>query len=238
MSKETSSQKRLAPAIVSSGFGLFDYVNMFKYDFRAPFIYFFERHLFDLIYKTDTHKRLLVEDYEADIEDLKHSFNHSCSWTSIIDTSLSFVTNYLGSESKNFSFVDVGCGKGKVLLTATKKGFLTKFLDLYGVEINSQLVEIANRNFEIMNLPTCEIYTESAKTLNLGKTNKNLVLYLYNPFDKSLLKDFLQAQIFDRCFIIYNNPQYSEVIKQAGFKEIMKKDHSMTNGRIIIFENI
>jgi tRNA1(Val) A37 N6-methylase TrmN6 len=122
---------------------------------------------------------LLVEDYHDGTIDLKHSFNHSCSWTSIIDTSLSFVTDYLGPDSRSFSFVDIGCGKGKVLLMATKKGFLKKFLNFYGVEINPQLVEIANRNFEIMKLPACKIYTESAKTLDLGKTNKNLVsLYI------------------------------------------------------------
>lgn len=211
---------------------------MFKYDIRAPFIYFFERHIFDIMNRTDTHKRLLVEDYNDGIQDLKHSFNHSCSWTSVIASSLSFVSHYLGTESSNFSLVDVGCGKGKVLLVATKKGFLKKFLSFYGVEINSQLVEIAHSNFEVMDLPLCEIFAESAKMLDLGKTNKKLVLYLYNPFDESLLKEFLRSQTFDRCIIIYNNPQFSEVVVRAGFKEIMKKNHSMTNGRVTIFENI
>jgi hypothetical protein len=62
--------------------------------------------------------------------------------------------------------------------------------------------------------------------------------FIYNPFDESLLKDFLKFQVFDRCIIIYNNPQYSEIVIQAGFKEIMKKDHIMTNGQVTIFENI
>jgi len=238
VSKETSSQKQVAPTVADSGFGLIDYVNMLKCDFRAPFIYFFERHIFDIVNNTDTHKRLLVEDYEEGIQDVRHSFNHSCSWTSVITSSLRFVTKYLGKESSRFSFFDVGCGKGKVLLVATKEGFLDQFSSSYGVEINQDLVDIAYSNFQTMDLPSCQILTESAKTLDLAEINKKMVIYLYNPFDESLLEDFLRSQTFDRCIIIYNNPQFSEVILQAGFKEIMKKDHVMTNGRITIFESV
>ena len=68
MNKGDSIHKARKPTVADSGFSVNDYVKMFKYDFRAPFIYFFERHLFDLMNKTDTHKRLLVEDYREDIK--------------------------------------------------------------------------------------------------------------------------------------------------------------------------
>ena len=222
----------------NSGFGIKDYINMFKYDIKAPFIYFFERHIFDLFNNTDTHKRLLIKDYEESVQDVNHSFNHSCSWTSVINFSLNFVSNYLGNESIKYSFFDVGCGKGKVLLVATKGKLCNQFMDFYGVEINRELVNIANQNFTKMNLPTCKIISKSARNLNLGKVNKKMIIYLYNPFDSALLESFLRSQSYESCIIIYNNPQFSDLIIKSGFNEIMNKNHKMTNGRIKIFENI
>lgn len=222
--------------VSDSGFGLRDYLNMFKYDFRAPFIYFFQRHMFDIINKTNTHKRLLVEDYSEDIQDFEHSFNHSCSWTSIVKSTLAFVSSYIGSESSEYSFFDIGCGKGKVLLVASKEGYSEKFLDLYGVEINPALVDVAYSNFQLMGLPQTKIITESAGTLDLGRINKKVVIYLYNPFDEILLEQFLGVQSVDKCIIIYNNPQFSELIIRAGYKVIKHQEHDMTNGQVTIYE--
>jgi len=236
MTKGNLFKKQMNSNTVDSGFGLLDYMNMFNYDFRAPFIYFFERHLFDIVNKTDTHKRLLVEDYSDDVQDCEHSFNHSCSWTSIIKSSLTFVSNYLGSESSEYSFFDVGCGKGKVLLVASKEGFAEKFLELSGVEINVALVEVAHNNFRSMGLPRCNIIAESARTLDLGKINKKVVIYLYNPFDKTLLEEFLKGQSLDKCIIIYNNPQFSESVVCEGYKVIKNEEHTMTNGQVTIYE--
>lgn len=224
--------------VSDSGFGLRDYLNMFKYDFRAPFIYFFQRHLFDIINKTDTHKRLLVEDYNNNVQDFKHSFNHSCSWTSIIKSTLKYICDYLGPEALEYSFFDIGCGKGKVLLVASKEGFAEKFNGLFGVEINPTLVGIAYNNFHLVGLPPCSIITESAKSLDLGKINKKIVIYLYNPFDEILLEEFLKIQSFDKCVIIYNNPQFSELIIRKGYKVIKHYEHDMTNGQVTIYEKL
>ncbi len=223
--------------LTNSGFGFKDYINMAKVNFKAPFIYFFERHIFDLINKTDTHKRLLVEDYEDDIKDVGHSFHHACSWTSIIRFSLEYTLTYLSEESNEYSFFDIGCGKGKVLLVASKYRYHEKLKDMHGVEINELLVDIAHENFKRMRLRPCQILTESAATIDLGNINKKMILYLYNPFDEYLLKKFLKNQTFSDCIIIYNNPVYDQVIKDSGFIEILKKDHKMSNGRISIYKN-
>ena len=230
--------KKSKPDVVThSEFGLTDYFDMLRYDVRTPFVYFFERHIFDILHKTDTHKRLLVEDYSADVGDLEHVFNHSCGWTSTIDKSLRYVTNFLGDESLKFSFVDVGSGKGKVLLVCAGRNHVKEFRDIAGVEINSDLVHIARSNFQKMALAPCRMFTGSAQTLNLGDLNENLVLYLYNPFDEVLLADFLVNQTFKRCVIVYNNPVYSEVVESFGFTEIYRRQSFSPTGRVSIFEN-
>lgn len=224
--------------LTNSGFGIKDYFNMLRFNVKAPFIYFFERHIFDLINKTDTHKRLLVEDYQNDIKDLEHSFNHACSWTSIISFSFEYIFNYLLDETHKYSFFDIGSGKGKVLLVASKNKYHEKLKDIHGVEINKTLVQIAKENFKKMKLKPCQILTESAATIDLGQINKKMILFLYNPFDEYLLKKFLNNQTFTNCIIIYNNPVYDQAIKDIGFIEIYKKDHKMTNGRLSIYRNL
>ena len=218
-----------------SGFGIKDYLAMFRYDFRAPFIYFFERHIFDLLNKTDTHKRLLVGDYDSSIDDLSHAFNHSCSWTSSIKISINFIAKFLDTEIEKYSFFDIGSGKGKVLLTLSKMSLDYNFYSFGGVEINEDLRKIAEKNFIAMGVENCKQSAESARTIDLGEQNKNLVLYLYNPFDDEILEEFVKNQKTNSCFIIYNNPVYPDIILKNGFIKIYDKPHHMSNGRISIF---
>ena len=51
---------------------------------KAVINLFFENHLFDIVYGTDTHKWLPVEDYDFSIKNLKHGVLYMASWTSVV----------------------------------------------------------------------------------------------------------------------------------------------------------
>ena len=59
------------------------------------------------------------------------------------------VTNWMldnvGIDPRTFTFVDIGCGKGRVLLIASERPFQR----LLGVEISAELCAIARRNVEL-----------------------------------------------------------------------------------------
>ena len=110
----------------------------------------------------------------------------------------------LHQDFSTFSFVDLGCGKGRVLLVAARFGFA----QLVGVEFAAELAETATRNCQRLGLP--------AKILNQDATQfefppGNLVVYLFNPFGPRVLGPVLQrllAAPHPECFLIYVNPQH------------------------------
>ena len=86
-----------------------------KYGIRLPIDYFLENHLFDLINKVDTHKRVLKEDYVDKPENLEAGVMYMSSFKSIIFKSLNFIFN-TETFFNEYDLIDIGCGKGKVLL--------------------------------------------------------------------------------------------------------------------------
>ena len=116
-----------------------------KYGIRLPIDYFLENHLFDLI-KPDTHKRVLKEDYVDKPENLEAGVMYMSSFKSIIFKSLNFIfkTETFFNE---YDLVDIGCGKGKVLLVwndfLRKNGLSNKII---GIDYSELLLSICKKN--------------------------------------------------------------------------------------------
>ena len=102
-----------------------------------------------------------------------------------------WMLNNVGVDFPNTSFIDVGCGKGRVLLVATE----FPFRRVVGVEISPQLCAIARRNAAIYR-PTSrkcadvEVLAMSALDVEFPPTD--LLLHLYHPFDVAITRDLLQ----------------------------------------------
>ena len=116
-------------------------------------------------------------------------------------------------------FVDLGCGKGRVLLVAAEAGFL----DLRGVEFSSELCELARKN--------CARYAKKTKSravfqivhsdvVDYPVTDAD-VFFLFNPFDAHVLRIVLQrivdslAERDRQIWIIYRNPVHEAVFEEC-----------------------
>ena len=116
-------------------------------------------------------------------------------------------------------FVDLGCGKGRVLLVAAEAGFL----DVRGVEFSSKLCELAAQN--------CAKYadrTESRAVFNIIQSDvvdypvsDGDVFFLFKPFDAHVLGSVLQpivdslAERDRQIWIIYRNPVHEAVFEEC-----------------------
>jgi len=103
---------------------------------------------------------------------------------------------------ENSVFVDMGSGKGRVLLMAS----LYKFKHITGVEISSQLCEIAKNNiakFEKMLKQPSHIEIVNKDVLKYNIKYDENVFYFYNPFD-----NYIMEKIIDRIMKSLNdNPR-------------------------------
>ena len=95
------------------------------------------------------------------------------------------------SRLRDFSFVDIGCGKGKVLLSA----MALPFAKIIGVEFSPYLCEIAQQNVRSARLlrrrcPNVEIVCCDAGYWS-PPSETSLIFFFYNPFDFNVMQKLL-----------------------------------------------
>ncbi len=91
----------------------------------------------------------------------------------------------IGIDHREFSCVDLGCGKGRVLLVSSDYPFRR----IVGVEISPQLTAIARRNVERYQPPSrrCrDVTVENADATRFAFPDTNLLIHLYHPFEPAI----------------------------------------------------
>ena len=94
------------------------------------------------------------------------------------------LTNYA-----DYIFLDIGSGKGRVLLLASEY----PFREVVGVELRKELHELAVQNIDRRPRPTRQ---SPIQLLNMDARDyvfpdENLVLYIFNPFGREIMKELL-----------------------------------------------
>jgi len=96
----------------------------------------------------------------------------------------------VGIDHRRFSFIDLGCGKGRVLLVASEYPFQR----IVGVEISAALCAIARANIDryrpsSRRCDAVDVQNVDATTFDYPATD--LLLHLYHPFEPELTADVL-----------------------------------------------
>jgi len=122
---------------------------------------------------------------------------------------------------RDSNFLDIGSGKGRVLLIASQYGFRK----VVGIEFSGELCAIARKNVEAFSrnakpLSSIEIIETDATKYSFQAEDR--VFFMYNPFD-----GFVLASVLDnirrsleenprRIWLIYNTPLHHDVVKRAA----------------------
>lgn len=124
---------------------------------------------------------------------------------------------------KNFTFIDIGSGKGRALLLAAEYGFRR----IVGVEFSKELTEIAKHNVSIFNKKTG--VDSNIEVVNADATNFNfpmgpLFIYLFDPFRAEVMEkviinllESLKAEPRD-VYVAYYLPMHRELFSKYGFE--------------------
>ena len=165
-------------------------------------------HPFDVEHGTDTSGFVSIDDLDqlahGAIRD--HARPYAGSQPSIVKTAL---TALLPLDS--FTFVDLGCGKGRPLLVASE----FPFREIIGVELSAPLAKIARHNADLIKQrfpqrPAIKVVLGDAARFQLPAGN--LVLFLYNPFDDETIGDVVDtvnAALTNAprtIYVVYYNP--------------------------------
>jgi len=124
------------------------------------------------------------------------------------------ILNAIKSETKNFAFVDIGCGKGRPVFVAESYGYE----NLIGIDLNKELIANAYDNLQRYKLKressTIKFITVNA--LEYNYINQPTVYFLFNPFNETVLKNVLNKIILSttsQTWFVYMNPKFKEVFE-------------------------
>jgi len=208
---------------------------------KLPIMYFLENLLFDITRGVSTHQYLQADELHVDGDNAKHSVLYMSSWTSVIRNSTKkAVELLLRSNDEPVSLVDVGSGKGKVLLVWEEMFNARSEFSILGIEFSKILSSVCKKNLDIVDAKKSDIFEGDVMDFCFKNMNKNIIFYMYNPFNSVLMDKFLikvRAEIPAEANIlfIYNNSVHDDLMEKAGVKEIVSKKSWHPNGQYKIY---
>jgi SAM-dependent methyltransferase len=125
---------------------------------------------------------------------------------------------------ENYSFVDVGCGKGRAVLMASEFGFR----EVVGVELHPSLAKIAEANLAVWaaaGRAACPVRIVCQEATEFEFPEGPCLLYLFHPFGPPVLKQLIERIEVDfagrhrMLDLIYFNPEGGELLEaHEGFE--------------------
>ena len=171
-------------------------------------------HPFDLMHGTDTSG--LIGGQELSSGRWNDLWN--TAYYGISPSGLTQMLEALDLDWPRFTFVDLGSGKGRALLLASR----FPFRRIVGVEISPNLSNVAATNIERFSAPwqTChEIEPRVGDAAEFAYPSGPLVVFLYQPFLSPVLKKCLKnlARSLEaeprELYVMYVNPVYERLLQ-------------------------
>ena len=175
-------------------------------------------HPFDVFYGTDTGGYISG----ADLVSTSQSSLYNTAYYGIAPSSLTHALRSLPLELDRFTFIDLGCGKGRAVMVASE----LPFPRLIGVEIAPELCEAARANIALKPewASRITILNHDATTVEYPETP--LLVFLFHPFLAPVLRRVLanlerQLRRSPReMYLLYaRNPRYTKVLERFPFLE-------------------
>jgi hypothetical protein len=135
------------------------------------------------------------------------------------------LTQHVPLNLAEFTFVDLGSGKGRVLLMASDY----PFHQIVGVELLPALHQIAEQNlaqYRSDSQKCFDLKTVCGDAITFPLPPEPLVVYLFNPFPESGLRQAIanlerDLQMTPRAaYVLYHNPQLENILLEGHFTKI------------------
>ena len=120
------------------------------------------------------------------------------------------------SRRNQYTFVDLGSGKGRMLLMAARHGFKK----LRGVELRQELHEQACRNFRQYNRNGCSMESLNLDAASYEFPDDKLVLFFFNPFSSTVMQKVLDnlchslERSFRDVWLALQDPSWAHLVDE------------------------
>ena len=185
-------------------------------------------HPFDLRYGTDTGGYYSG----ADMQGASLSSMYTTAYYGVAPSTLTSAISSLSIDFKQFTFVDVGCGKGRALMIAAQ----FPFPQLQGVEISPKLCQAAEANIKLRPEWASRITIINKDATKYQYPNTPLLIFMFHPFLRPVLRrvlSSLESQLRRaprEAYLLYaRNPRYTDVLEKFPLlHEISETAHPLS----------
>jgi SAM-dependent methyltransferase len=182
---------------------------------KKPFRPFIGRK-FDMNYNVSTEEHVGLSLLNPiNINNLKHAIEYQPTPIGYLET----LYKNLSLRSEEMTFVDLGCGKGRACFYATRR-----YKKIIGIDFSPLIIDQAKKNLmTFRNTSEAEIDFQVGDARTYRLPNEQSLVYLCNPFDEYILKDFLDNNIDH--FKIYNSriaylvDPHRYLLEEYGFQQ-------------------
>ena len=132
---------------------------------------------------TDTANRISSE--ELEISD-STAQSHATGYRTASERFIRYLISQLGINYREYDFVDIGCGKGRVLLIASS----FPFRSICGIELSRPAFEIAEKNIQTYRCADQKCFNIHVRNVDarwFDPNIENTVYYFFEPFDEFIL---------------------------------------------------
>ncbi len=185
-------------------------------------IYFKESVWFDLKNGTQTSSRVPKNEQQiaSDGDEQDDGVLYVASFSSVIRDTTRIARELLGTKRfADAQFFDLGCGKGKALLTYAQLHKGTFKHPAIGIEYDAGLVEMAKANLVKTGLQDdIKIVADSATNLTSYLTADCAIIYHYNSFQGDTLRTVLELLRGLPHVLIYIDPVEKPMLDDFGYQ--------------------
>lgn len=172
---------------------------------------------FDRRYGIETSRVVAVSDMGVETKDTQHATRYRATSVGF----LRFVFEKNPVTFEDFVFVDLGSGKGRVLIEAAA----FPFKRIVGVEFSMRLHLVAKESvsrFEEKEKAKSRIELQCKSVTEFELPTENVIFYLYNPFDAEILGQVVKKieisllKTHRKMLFIYLNPRWFQLIEESN----------------------
>ena len=183
---------------------------------------------FDRAFRVKTQRRVDLTELEIQDFDICHGVHYQATSAALVRRILS----RLNLDHSRFVFVDLGSGKGRVLLMAAQ----LPFKRVIGVEIAEELIQCARRNIDsFLGELRAPIELVHGNAADYSFPPEPTVLFMFNPFDETVMsrviENLLAAADDSRkeVLVVYHSIRCRELFDQSKrFRILEEFQHTVT----------
>ncbi|ABD88947.1 conserved hypothetical protein [Rhodopseudomonas palustris BisB18] len=158
----------------------------------------------DAKYGTETGAAVTLESLSIGHDSRRFGERYQASDPAVLHDAVAFI----GLQPADYTFIDLGCGKGRMLIVAAELGFKS----CVGVEFADELARLAARNVAAAAFSNVTIVHGDAG--NYAFNEQPFVLYMFNPFSRQVM-----ARVRDNLLKL-NRANYCIVYKNARWRQL------------------